>query len=186
MEDQEIYDLYWNRNEQAISATHQKYGTWCKGIAHRILNIKEETEECVSDTYLTAWNNIPPERPQIFRAWLGKITRNLALTRYRKLHASKRGGGETALALDELSYCVSGRETIEREMESLEIIRVINKFLGSLTEIQRHVFMRRYWHMTPIVEIAANTNMSESKVTSMLFRLRKQLRELLEKEGVAL
>lgn len=186
MEDQEIYALYWKRSEQAIAATHQKYGTWCHGIAYRILNIKEETEECVSDTYLTVWNNIPPQRPQVFRAWLGKITRNLALTRYRKLHASKRGGGETALALDELSYCVSGSQGPESELESQEIVRVINEFLASLPETQRHIFMRRYWHMSSIQEIASNFRMSESKVTSMLFRMRKQLRALLEKEGVAL
>ena len=186
MEDQEIYELYWNRNEQAIAATHQKYGSWCRGIAHRILQIREETEECVSDTYLTVWNNIPPQRPQIFRAWLGKITRNLALTRYRKLHAAKRGGDETALALDELGYCVSGSETIESEMDSHEIIRVINLFLGSLPGVQRQIFMRRYWHMAPIPEIASDFSMTEARVTSMLFRHRKQLRVLLEKEGVAL
>lgn len=186
MEDQEIYALYWKRNEQAIAATHQKYGSWCRGIAHRILTIKEETEECVSDTYLTAWNNIPPEKPQVFRAWLGKITRNLALSRYRKLHASKRGGGETALVLDELSYCVSGKDDMDSAMESSEITRVIDKFLASLPETQRHIFMRRYWHMASISEIASNFRMSESKVTSMLFRHRKMLRELFEKEGIAL
>lgn len=185
MEDQEIYDLYWKRNEQAIAATHQKYGSWCRGIAHRILNIKEETEECVSDTYLTVWNNIPPQRPQVFRAWLGKITRNLALSRYRRLTADKRGGGETPLVLSELSYCVSGDPGADQDLESKEVTRVLNLFLGSLNETQRNIFMRRYWHMAPISEIAQVYHMSESKVTSMLFRLRKQLRELLEKEGVA-
>lgn len=186
MEDQEIYELYWQRNEQAIAATHQKYGTWCRGIAHRILNIKEETEECLSDTYFTAWNHIPPERPQVFRAWLGKITRNLALTRYRRLHASKRGGGETALALEELSYCVSGEETIESTMDAKEVVRVLDLFLAGLPELQRYVFVRRYWYMTPIAEIAEKLHISESKVTSMLFRHRKSLRAMLEKEGVAL
>ncbi len=186
MEDHEICDLYWQRNEQAIAATHQKYGTWCKGIAHRILNNREETEECVSDTYMTVWNNIPPQRPTVFRSWLGKITRNLALTRYRKLTAAKRGGGETELALEELSYCVSGDESPENELAAREVVRVINGYLGGLSVTQRQIFMRRYWHMTPIRDIAQDFHMTESRVTSMLFRMRKQLREALEKEGVAL
>lgn len=186
MEDHEIYDLYWDRNEQAIAATHQKYGTWCRGIAHRILNVKEETEECLSDTYLTVWNHIPPERPQVFRAWLGKITRNLALTRYRKLHALRRSGGETFWALEELSYCVSGEETIENAMDAKEVVRVLELFLKGLSELQRQVFMDRYWHMYSIAEISQKLHMSESKVTSMLFRQRKHLRTMLEKEGVAL
>lgn len=92
MEDEEIYQLYWKRSEQAITATHEKYGGWCQGIAYRILNAREESEECVSDTYFTVWNRIPPQKPRIFRAWLGKITRNLALDRYRYLTAEKRGG----------------------------------------------------------------------------------------------
>lgn len=186
MEDQEIYALYFKRNEQAIAATHQKYGSWCRGIAHRILNNKEETDECVSDTYLTVWNNIPPQRPQIFRAWLGKITRNLALTRYRHMSAAKRGGGETPLVLSELSYCVSGNPGADQNLEAKEVTRIINQFLDSLNETQRNIFMRRYWHMAPIAEIAKVYHMSESKVTSMLFRQRKQLKVLLEKEGVAI
>jgi RNA polymerase sigma-70 factor (ECF subfamily) len=186
MEDEEIYALYWKRNEQAIAATHQKYGSWCRGIAHRILNIQEETEECVSDTYLTVWNNIPPQRPKVFRAWIGKITRNLALSRYRMLTADKRGGGETALALEELDFCVSGQETVEGTLDSREIVRVINLFLAELPETQRNIFLRRYWHLSPISEIATAYHMSESRVTSMLFRHRKQLRELLQKEGIDL
>lgn len=186
MEDQEIYALYFKRNEQAIAATHQKYGSWCWGIAHRILNNKEETEECVSDTYLTVWNNIPPQKPQIFRAWLGKITRNLALNRYRRMNAAKRGGGETPLVLSELSYCVSGNPGADQNLEAQEVTRILNQFLASLNETQRNIFLRRYWHMAPISEIAKVYHMSESRVTSMLFRQRKQLKALLEKEGVAI
>ena len=102
MEDTQIISLYWERNEDAISETDRKYGTFCRGIAQRILHIREESEECVSDTYLQVWNNIPPQRPNVFQAWLGKITRNLALSRYRKTHAEKRGGGQAELALEEL------------------------------------------------------------------------------------
>lgn len=185
MEDQQIIKLYWDRNEQAITATHQKYGSWCRGIAHRILNNKEETEECVSDTYLTVWNNIPPQKPKTFRAWLGKITRNLALSRYRRLTADKRGGGETPIVLSELSYCVSGNPGADVNMEAKEVTRILNQFLGDLNETQRNIFMRRYWHMASIAEIAQVYHISESKVSSTLFRLRKQLRAMLEKEGVA-
>lgn len=186
MEDQEIYALYFKRNEQAITATHQKYGAWCRGIAHRILHNNEETEECVSDTYLTVWNNIPPQKPQIFRAWLGKITRNLALSRYRSLTADKRGGGETSLVLAELSYCVSGNPGADTALEAQEVIRLLNQFLSGLPETQRNIFIRRYWHMASIRDIAKTYHISESRVTSMLFRQRKQLRALLEQEGVSL
>ena len=185
MEDEEIYDLYWARDEEAITQTHRKYGPWCRGIALRILEIREEAEECVSDTYLQVWNNIPPQRPGVFRAWLGRITRNLALTRYRKTHADKRGGGQTALALEELQECVSGRESVESAQESQEIAAVINRFLASLPELQRNVFLRRYWHLTSIREIAEAYGMTESRVTSMLHRLRQKLRAMLEQEGVA-
>ncbi len=186
MEDTEIYQLYWDRNEEAIAQTNQKYGPWCRGIALRILEIREEAEECVSDTYLQVWNNIPPQRPNVFRAWLGRITRNLALSRYRKNHAVRRGGGQTALALEELGECVSGRETIETEQERREIETVINRFLETQTAQQRHIFLRRYWHLSPVTEIAKNCGISESKVTSTLYRQRKKLRAMLEQEGIAL
>ena len=185
MEDQELIELYWARNEDAITATHEKYGSWCRGIALRILELREEAEECVSDTYLQVWNNIPPQRPSIFRAWLGRITRNLALSRYRRAHAEKRGGGQTALALEELGECVSGGGSVETEEERKEIAAVINRFLSALPETQRNVFLRRYWHVTPIAEIASVYGMTESQVSSMLHRSRKKLRAMLEKEGIA-
>ena len=185
MEDAEIIELYWARNEEAIAQTHQKYGPWCRGVALRILELQEEAEECVNDTYLQAWNNIPPQRPGMFRAWLGRITRNLALSRYRKLRAEKRGGGQTALALEELGDCVSGGHTVESEEERKEIARVINQFLATLPETQRNIFMRRYWHVSPIAEIAKVYGMTEGQVTSMLHRSRKKLRAMLEKEGIA-
>lgn len=186
MEDDAIYTLYFQRNEGAIAATHQKYGSWCRGIAHRILNIKEETEECVSDTYLTAWNHIPPQKPAVFRAWLGKITRNLALDRWRKFSAEKRGGGEMDLALEELSFCVSGSDPIDEMIDSGTIHRAIDTFLSGLSETQRNIFLRRYWHLSSIREIAETYHMSEGKVRSLLFRLRKKLKEQLEKEGIEL
>lgn len=186
MEDEEIYQLYWRRSEQAITATHEKYGGWCQGIAYRILNAREESEECVSDTYFTVWNRIPPQKPRIFRAWLGKITRNLALDRYRYLTAEKRGGTETALALEELNGCVSGVETPEGQLDAKEVTLVIRAFLDGQPEPQRSIFLRRYWHMSAIRDIAAAYSMSESKVTSLLFRQRKQLKTMLEKAGIDL
>ncbi len=184
MEDEEIYTLYFQRNEGAIAATHQKYGKWCHGIAYRILHSREDTEECVSDTYLAAWNHIPPEKPNIFRVWLGRITRNLALDRWRYWSAEKRGGAETALALEELGDCVSGTDTVETETG--EIQRVIDAFLSQLPEKQRNIFLLRYWHMYRLREIAEAYHMSENGVRSLLFRLRKKLKEQLLKEGVAL
>lgn len=186
MEDLEIINLYWDRNEEAIRATDSKYGSWCRAIANRILAIREETEECVADTYFTVWNHIPPERPNVFRAWIGKITRNLALSRYRENTAKKRGGGETALCLGELMECVSGGYTPEEVLENGSITEVINRFLELLPKEQRNVFLRRYWYMTSVEEIADTYGMSKSKVTSMLYRQRKQLRMMLAQEGIDL
>lgn len=186
MEDEAIYALYIQRNEDAITQTHRKYGPWCRGVAMRILNRQEDAEECVSDTYFKAWNSIPPEKPRSFPAWLGRITRNLALSRYRKFSAEKRGGGQTALALSELAECVSGREDTEKTVEMLEVTAAINQFLERLPQKHRVIFMRRYWHMASVTEIAKAYGMSEGQVTSSLFRSRKKLREALEKEGISL
>lgn len=186
MEDHEIYDLYWKRDEEAITQTHMKYGPWCRGIAMRILAVQEDAEECVNDTYMTVWNNIPPQRPNVFRAWLGRITRNHALTRYRKYNADKRGGGQTALALEELSYCVSGNDDPETQLDSLAVVNVINRFLGELSKEQRGMFMRRYWHLASVKEIAKAYGVREGQVTSTLSRCRKKLRNMLEEEGIAL
>lgn len=186
MEDAQIIELYWARDEEAIAQTKTKYGAWCRGIAIRILELREEAEECESDTYLHAWNSIPPQRPSIFRAWLGRITRNLALTQYRKNHAQRRGGGQTALALEELRECVSSGSDVETQQERREIAEAINRFLGDLSQRDRAVFLRRYWHMTSVREIARTYGMTEGQVSSILFRSRKKLRAQLEKEGIAI
>lgn len=186
MEDEAIYQLYFQRNEEAITQTHQKYGPWCRGVAMRILNHREDAEECVFDTYLNAWNHIPPQKPRSFCAWLGRITRNLALSRYRMYTAEKRGGSQTALALEELGECISGNEDTDSTVESLTVVAAINRFLESLPQKHRAIFMRRYWHMASIAEIAKAYQITEGQVSSSLFRSRKKLRAALEKEGIAL
>ena len=186
MEDTQIIALYWERNEAAISETDRKYGSFCRGIAQRILQIREESEECVNDTYLQAWNNMPPEKPNAFRAWLGKITRNLALSRYRKTHAEKRGGGQAELALEELQECISSRGSVEELTESKEIVELLNRFLKELPEKERSYFLRRYWNLNSVKEIAEAYGVKPGQVSAQLFRTRGKLRAALDQEGIVL
>lgn len=182
MEDQKIIELYWNRSEEAISETEQKYGNYCCSIARNILANREDAEECVNDTYLAAWNAIPPQRPSLLAAFLGKITRNLSIDRWRTQNRQKRGSGEILLALDELDDCVSGQQSVDAEMERKRFAQVFNRFLDSLPEMERRIFLCRYWYLDPIAEIADRFGFSVSKVTSMLHRTRKKLYIVLEKE----
>lgn len=185
MEDNQIIDLYWERSEDAISVTAAKYGRYCFRIANNILSNREDSEESVNDTYLAAWNIMPSKRPQILATFLGKITRNISLDRWKMRTAKKRGGGEVPLLLDELEECVSGTESIEDEYLRKELVRRISRFLESLPETDRKVFMLRYWYMDSIEDIAERYAFSESKVASMLHRTRGKLRKILEKEGFA-
>ena len=140
----------------------------------------------MNDTYLRAWNNLPPERPNVFRAWLGRITRNLALSRYRKTHAERRGGGQTALALEELQDCIPGENNVEEITESREITEVLNRFLEKLPEKERNIFLRRYWHVDSVQDIADSYGVKQGTVSAQLFRTRNKLRTVLEKEGIVL
>jgi RNA polymerase sigma-70 factor (ECF subfamily) len=186
MDDAAILDLYFARSERAVGETAAKYGRYCKTVAFNILRNNEDAEECVNDTYMKAWNAIPPERPAIFPSFLGKITRNLSLNRYKEQRTQKRGGGEVALALDELDECVPSGVSVEAEVISRAVSEVISAFLRSAGEVERIVFVRRYWYIEPVAAIAARFRMSESKVKSMLFRTRNRLRVYLEKEGITL
>ena len=186
MEDDAIIQLFWERSERAIEETKIKYGKYCHSIAFNILGNPEDSEECVNDTYLRVWNSIPPNRPQILTAYVGKVTRNLALDRVRARTADRRGGGETALALDELEDCVSGGDQLTRREDSREIISALNGFLETLTADERNVFMRRYWSMEPVADIARRCGMSESRAASMLHRMRGRLKKYLLKEGITL
>ena len=183
MEDKRIVDLYWQRNERAISETDAKYGKYLHSISYQILQNAEDTEECVNDTYMDAWQTMPPHRPSILSTFLGKITRRISIDRWRKHCAEKRGGGEAALALDELEACVSGTGDVESELERHELQRKLNAFLLKLPQLERQVFMCRYWYLDSISDIAKHFACSESMIKSMLYRTRNRLRTMLEKEG---
>ena len=183
MDDKSIIDLYLDRSEQAISETSVKNGKNCVSIAFNILSDKEDSEESVNDTYLAAWNNIPPRVPSILSTFLGKITRNISLNRWKSRRAYKRGGGEVPLALDELEECISTGESVEDTFEKKELLRSMNRFLDALPDTERNLFVCRYWYLDPIHDIAQRFGFTESKVTSMLHRIRGKLRKHLEKEG---
>lgn len=184
MEDNTIIDLYWKRSENAISETATKYGGYCYSIAYNILFDREDSEESVNDTYLAAWNTIPPRRPQMLVTFLGKITRYISLDRWKNRNAVKRGKGQVPLVLDELEECVASGDSVENAYLEKEALECINGFLGALPEIERNVFLCRYWYMDPIQDIAKRFDYSESKVTSMLYRIRGKLKIHLEKEGI--
>lgn len=184
MEDQKIIDLYFARSEAAISETDAKYGQYCYSIAYNILTNKEDAEESVSDTYMAAWKAMPPKRPSILATFLGKITRHLSIDRWRSRNRYKRGGGEMILALEELEDCIPDTQSVEAALERKQLALVLNRFLGSLGETERRVFLCRYWYLDPIGKIASYSGFSDSKVASMLHRTRKKLRIVLEKEGL--
>ena len=185
MEDTKIIDLYFERNEAAITETDQKYGTYCRSIAWNILQNHEDSEECVSDTWLRAWNAMPPQRPRVLRQFLAKITRNLSLDRFRAGHAQKRGSGEVPLALEELKECVgSGDPATDAERKLLE--ELIGQFLQQLSQRDRGVFLRRYFYIESHKDIAARYGMKETNVRLCLSRTRQRLREYLRKEDYPL
>ncbi len=182
MEDSQIIELYWNREESAISHTASKYGAYCGAIARRILENEQDTEECVSDSWLRAWNAMPPARPSCLRTFLGRITRNLALDRFDRETAQKRGGGQVLLALEELRE-LSGPDDPQKAIDAKELAEAINEYIGSLDPGVRREFVRRYWYLESIKEVAQAEGFSESKVKSDLFRARAGLREALTKKG---
>ena len=182
MEDEKIVDLYWIRSEDAIAETAHKYGKYCYSIAYNILTNNEDAEESVNDTYMAAWKAMPPKRPAILATFLGKITRHFAIDRWRSRNRYKRGGGEIVLALEELEDCVADDQSIEKTIERKHLALVFNRFLESLPETERRIFLCRYWYLDSISTIANYYGFSESKVTSMLYRTRKKLRTVLEKE----
>lgn len=185
MQDHEIVALYWERSENAITETNSKYGAYCRKIARNIVSTEEDSEECINDTYLSAWNSMPEERPSLLGPYLAAIVRNHALTLYRKLHSIKRGSGQTALALDELTE-VAGTSSTEDIVDLNLLSGHINGFLAGLSTNDRIVFVRRYFYVDSLSEIADELSMSESAVKSLLFRLRQKLKNCLMQEGYEL
>lgn len=186
MEDSTIIDLFWARKERALEETDRKYGSYCWTIAHNILRNRQDSEECVNDTYMKAWNAMPPHRPAILSAFLGKITRNLSLDRFKAGRTGKRGGGRVLLALEELEECIPCGSDVEQALADAELARTIDRFLRKLPEKECCVFLRRYWYVDTVQEIARRYHLSEGTVKSCLHRTRNKLRVYLEQEGVAL
>lgn len=186
MRDTEILDLYWGREERAITETQKSYGNYCYSIAWNILHIREDAEECVNDTWLRAWNAIPPTRPHRLGLFLGTITRNLSFDRWKQKNALKRGSGEMEAALDELAECVPAAGSTEDAVEEAELQRSLNRFLGTLKERERNIFLRRYWYAEEYSDIAERYAMNVNTVKTTMFRVRGKLKEHLEREGVVL
>lgn len=184
MEDNRILELFFARDEAALQLTREKYGRYLNGIAYAVLRDAGAAEECENDTYLRAWEQMPPERPQVLSAFLGTITRRLALDRYRHAHTAKRGGGVADLSLTELEECVPAGSTVYDDMESRELAAVISAFLHTLPEETCAVFLRRYWYMDSISELAQRYNCSPGRIRILLMRTRQALRAHLEQEGM--
>ena len=183
MEDSRIIELYWQRNPNAIAETEQKYGAYCFRVADNILKNREDSEECVNDTWLRAWNVIPPKRPEVLQMFLAKITRSIAFNRFEARTAGKRGGGETALVLEELSECIAGSSDVEREIEERELSECIRLFVRSLPEREGNVFVRRCFFNETIEEIGKRYGLTKNHTAVILSRTRKKLRTHLMKEG---
>ena len=184
MNDNEIIALFFARKENAISAAAEKYGRYCHTIAHNILSSRPDAEECVNDTYLNAWNSIPPHQPERLAPFIGRIARNLALNRYKSNHAQKRSGDSFAVSLDELDECIPSVERTEDTVMSDVTGKHISNFLRKEPRNARSVFVCRYFYGEAVKNIAERFGYSDSKVKSMLQRTRNRLRDYLQKEGI--
>ena len=183
MEDSAIVTLYWDRDESAITHTQRRYGQYLLKIAVNILVDREDSQESVNDTYLAAWDSMPPHRPEVLSAYLGKITRRISIDRFRKRTSQKRDGGEYALSLQELEGCI-GSNTTEETVELQLLTDAIAEYLQKISQEARNVFIGRYHYLDPVKEIARYCRISESKVKILLFRTRQGLWEHLQKEGL--
>ena len=182
MEDQQIVELYLQREEEALVQTQQKYTNYCRSVALRLLRSHEDADEAVNETWFAAWNSIPPHKPLCLQTFLGRLTRNISLKRIRSDNAQKRASAQARVVFDEVRDWLASDEDIEQEISEQELAAAINDFLGTVSHTERNVFVRRYWYMQSITEIAEALGFSESKVKSMLFRIRKKLYTKLEKE----
>ena len=182
MEDAKIIELFWTRNEDAIAETDASYGRKLRTLATKILDNREDAEESVSDTYMKTWEIIPPQRPAYFYAFIASICRHLSFHKIDLKQAAKRNAEVVALTA-EMEMCIPDTRR-DREMEAKELGKVLNVFLESLPKETRLIFLRRYWHMDAIAEIAARYGITQSKVKMRLSRTRAKLRTFLEQEGI--
>ena len=183
MTDPQIIELYFRRSERAISETAARYGRLFFQISYNILHNHEDAEECVNDTYLTAWNKIPPTKPNSLSVFLSKITRRLSIDKWRRNSAAKRGGGQLTLAVEELDRTLSSGEDLEENFIRSELTRDLNAFLNKLPDQDRRVFICRYWYMDSVADIASDFGFTQGKVRTMLMRTRNKLKVYLEKKG---
>ena len=183
MDDSKIVSLYWDRNEQAITESEEKYGEYCYRIAFYILNEKNDADESVNDTWLAAWNSMPPHRPSVLKTFLGKLTRRISINKWNNNTAQKRGGGRMEEALSELAECLPDKSSPENEAETELLKDILSDFVRSLKPMERKLFMGKYWHLYSIEQLANAYGFTQSKVKSMLLRTRKKLKQRLTEEG---
>ena len=186
MEDERIVDLFWERNEQALRETKEKYGRYCYAIAYRILNRPEDAEECENDTLLAAWSSIPPQRPAPLSAFLGMLARRLALDRFRRDHAKRRSGNHVLLSLEELETCIPDGSEIDDRLSAQELAAILSEFIRALPQREGDIFICRYFHMHAVKEIAARYGYGQSRVKMILKRTRDRLRKRLAEKEVFL
>lgn len=186
MNDNDIITLYFERNSSAIEKTCEKYGSYCKTVANNILGNMSDAEECVNDAYLKCWSSIPPKKPENLRTYIGKLTRNISLDRYKYKNAEKRSGQDFDAVLDELAEIVSGSDTVESELDKKELSRAIDGFLDTVSTENRNIFVCRYWYAHSVSAIAKKYGKTKSSVTAVLARMRKKLKEYLIERGFEL
>jgi len=182
MEDTAIIELYWARNEDALIQTDQKYGPMCRSLAFNILSDRQDSEECVNDTWHRAWDTIPPQRPDSLRAYLGRIVRNLSISRLRKRTAQKRGGGLDVM-LSELEDCLPDAGGVEDKLERRELAAAISRWLRTLSPDDRVLFVRRYWYGEPSHDLALKWDLLPNQMAKRMLKLRRSLKQFLEQEG---
>lgn len=185
MEDKEIVKLYLERDENAIAETDSKYGRLCRSMARNILTTEADAEECVNDTYLQAWNSIPPQQPKNFGAWLGRVVRNTALNLWKKNHRQKRYAGMNLL-FQELEDCLPSSADVESALTEKELTAALNRWLSSLGKQDRILFVRRYWYGESVKDLAAACGFTPKKLAKHMYTLRQNLKKFLVKEGYSL
>ena len=183
MQDEQIVQLYWNRDQSAIAQTQIKYSAYLTKIAMNILADRQDSEESVNDTYLAAWNSMPPQKPSVLSVYLSRLTRRISIDIFRRRTSQKRQGSQYAISLSELDETVSGGTTPEEEVESAQLAQTISDFLRTLSADERNTFIGRYYYMDSLKDVAAYCGMGEAKAKSMLYRTRQKLKLYLEKEG---